>query len=127
VHVHDPLVANQKLIDANIRLLTVQPCNRIIIILHGSLCINAPFFVFSFCRMSNCPKSELCRRIGCEVFKRRQEKGWSQEELSVRAHCTRNTISFVERGHNNVSADLLLRLANAFGTNIHGFSGSAKI
>ncbi|MEI8140607.1 MAG: helix-turn-helix transcriptional regulator [bacterium] len=77
--------------------------------------------------MTNRPKSELCRRIGCEVYRRRHARGWSQEKLAEHADCTRNTISFVERGLFNVSAEMLLNLAKAFGTNIQGFSRSAKI
>jgi len=77
--------------------------------------------------MRKVPKSELCKRIGREVCSRRNAKGWSQEELAERADCSRNTISFVERGQYNTSADLLSRLAHAFGTNIQGFSRSAGI
>ena len=77
--------------------------------------------------MKKVPNKQLLMQIAREVCSRRHDKGWTQEELAERADCSRNTISFVERGHNNVSADLLWRLSKAFGTNIHGFSGTAKI
>ena len=57
-------------------------------------------------------------RLAREVSNRRHDKGWTQEQLAERADCCRNTISFVEQGRSDLSADLLSRLSKAFDTDI---------
>jgi transcriptional regulator with XRE-family HTH domain len=68
--------------------------------------------------MKKVPNKELLMRIAREVCSRRHDKGWTQEELAERADCCRNTISFIEQGRTDLSADLLLRLSKAFDTDI---------
>ena len=76
--------------------------------------------------MKKAPNKKFLMQIAREVCNRRHDKGWTQEQLAERADCCRNTISFIEQGRNDLSADLLFRLTKAFGTDIPGFFGTAK-
>ena len=68
--------------------------------------------------MKKSPNKEFLMQIAREVCNRRHSKGWTQEQLAERADCCRNTISFIEQGRNDLSADLLLRLSKVFETDI---------
>jgi len=68
--------------------------------------------------MKKAPNKEFLMQIAREVCNRRHDKGWTQEQLAERVDCCRNTISFVEKGRTDLSADLLLRLTKAFDTDI---------
>jgi len=68
--------------------------------------------------MKKAPNKEFLMQIAREVCNRRHSKGWTQEQLAERADCCRNTISFIEQGRNDLSADLLMRLSKVFDTDI---------
>lgn len=49
----------------------------------------------------------------------RVKKGWSQQQLAIKCHISRNTINLIEMGdRNNPSVRTALRLANALGTTV---------
>jgi methanogenic corrinoid protein MtbC1/DNA-binding XRE family transcriptional regulator len=52
--------------------------------------------------------------LGRRVRELRTKKGWTQEELAEATRVTRGCIVAVEGGKQNVSMDILVRLANAF-------------
>ncbi len=52
--------------------------------------------------------------IGQNIKRLRQERGWSQEELSLRIHVTRQTISKWEKGQSIPDADIILLLTQQF-------------
>jgi methanogenic corrinoid protein MtbC1/DNA-binding XRE family transcriptional regulator len=53
--------------------------------------------------------------LGARVRDRRLKKGWTQEQLADGARVTRVCIVAVEGGKQNVSMDIVVRLANALG------------
>lgn len=58
---------------------------------------------------------EYLRALGARVRDLRQKKGWTQEQLADGARVTRVCIVAVEGGKQNVSMDIVIRLANALG------------
>jgi len=56
--------------------------------------------------------------IGVRVQELRRKRGWSQHDLAAAADLDRTYISGVERGKQNLSMGVLLRLANALGTSL---------
>lgn len=58
---------------------------------------------------------EYLLSLGRRVRELRTKKGWTQEELGQAARVTRVCIVAVEGGKQNVSMDILVRLANALG------------
>lgn len=54
-------------------------------------------------------------RIGRNMKRLRDVKGWSQEELADQAGIHRTYVSGVERGVRNPTATVLEKLANALG------------
>jgi transcriptional regulator with XRE-family HTH domain len=54
--------------------------------------------------------------LGQHVRDLRIEKVWTQEQLSESSRVTRASIVAVERRKQNVSIDMVIRLANALGT-----------
>lgn len=63
--------------------------------------------------MLNTDSSELRRRFGAAVRKRRLELGWSQEDLAEQSGLHRTYISDVERGARNVSLDNIGRISRS--------------
>lgn len=49
------------------------------------------------------------------VKKLREQRGWSQVRLAMEAHVSQQSISFIERGRNEPSAEMIRALAKALG------------
>lgn len=65
--------------------------------------------------------------LGRQVFARRKEKGWSQEELGELAGISRNYVSLIERGEaDSVSMKVIHQLAVAFGVNAAQLTGEVE-
>lgn len=47
------------------------------------------------------------------VKRLRQQRGWSQVRLAMEAHVSQQSISFIERGRNEPSSDMIRALAKA--------------
>jgi transcriptional regulator with XRE-family HTH domain len=56
---------------------------------------------------------EIRRRVGVNVKRAREAKGWSQEELAHQAELHRTYISGVERGVRNPTVTVLDKIAGA--------------
>jgi methanogenic corrinoid protein MtbC1/DNA-binding XRE family transcriptional regulator len=65
--------------------------------------------------------------LGRRVRDLRSKKGWTQEELAESARLTRVSIVAVEGGKQNISMDLVLRLANSLGTSPEDLLSSHNI
>lgn len=61
---------------------------------------------------------DIRRRVGRNIKKEREAKGWSQEELADRAGLHRTYISGVERGVRNPTVTVLERMAQALSLKI---------
>ena len=61
-------------------------------------------------------EQELKITFGKNIRFRREHKKWSQEELSVKAGVTKNTISDIETGQKFARAKTLVKMAEAFDT-----------
>ena len=57
----------------------------------------------------------LSQRIGRRVRDLRQQAGWTQEQLAKATRLTRAYIVAVEGGKQNVSMDVVIRVANGLG------------
>ena len=68
----------------------------------------------------------LARRFGELVRRLRQEKGYSQEELSFRVGLHQTYISSVERGERNVTIQTADRIAKALGTKLSDLFGELE-
>lgn len=55
--------------------------------------------------------STVLRRIGAEIYQRRIERNWTQENLAGRAGCTPGYISELERGVKTPSIEAIYGLA----------------
>jgi transcriptional regulator with XRE-family HTH domain len=53
--------------------------------------------------------------LGSAIRARRQKIGLSQEKLAEKADVHRNYIGLVERGEQNLTVELLVRISNALG------------
>lgn len=56
---------------------------------------------------------DICRRVGTNVRRYREERGWSQEELAFECGLHRTYISGVERGVRNPTVVVLQKIAKA--------------
>lgn len=65
--------------------------------------------------MGGTDKGRTRRQVefGDRVRARRQELGWSQEKLALKASINRTYIASLESGRRNPSLDLIARLAHA--------------
>lgn len=75
---------------------------------------------------ANRPKvilKEYLLALGRRVRHLRSRKGWTQEQLAEAARVTRVCIVSVEGGKQNVSMDIVVRLANALGVSPEGLLG----
>jgi len=61
---------------------------------------------------------DICQRVGRNLKRLRQEKGWSQEEMADRSGLHRTYISGMERGIRNPTVTVLERVARALGAPI---------
>jgi transcriptional regulator with XRE-family HTH domain len=69
-------------------------------------------------RMNSDPNaSEIYRRVGQHVAVARQERGWTQQQLSVEAggRLSRSAIANIERGRQRVAVHHLVVIAEALG------------
>ena len=61
----------------------------------------------------------------------RSQRGWSQVRLAMEAHVSQQSISFIERGRNEPSAEMIRALAKAFGVTaseiIEGSADDGKV
>ncbi|MDR0502467.1 MAG: helix-turn-helix transcriptional regulator [Treponema sp.] len=64
-------------------------------------------------------EQELKEILGYHIKVRRENRNWTQEELAVKARVTKNAICDIEAGHKFARAKTLVRLANAFGTEVY--------
>lgn len=61
-----------------------------------------------------------------ETVKRlRKDKGWTQARLAMEAHVSQQAISFIERGRNEPSAEMIRTLAETFGVSVSEIMGEA--
>ena len=58
---------------------------------------------------------EYLNELGRRVRELRGQQGWTQEQLAESSKLTRGFIVAVEGGKQNVSMDVVVRLANALG------------
>ena len=61
---------------------------------------------------------DIRRRVGRNIKKEREARGWSQEELADRAGLHRTYVSGVERGVRNPTVTVLERMAKALSLKI---------
>jgi transcriptional regulator with XRE-family HTH domain len=64
-------------------------------------------------------EQELKAIFGKNVFKQRDQKKWTQEELAEKAKVSKNTISDIEGGQKFARAKTLVKLALAFDTQVY--------
>ena len=65
--------------------------------------------------------------LGRGVRDLRNKKGWTQEQLAESARLTRVSIVAIEGGKQNISMDVVLRLANSLGTSPEDLLSSHNI
>ena len=58
---------------------------------------------------------DICTRLGRNVRRLREEKGWSQEDYADRAGIHRTYVSDIERGRRNPTITVVEKLAKPFG------------
>ena len=58
---------------------------------------------------------DIRARLGSNVRRLREAKGWSQEDYADRADIHRTYVSDIERGRRNPSLTLIEKLAKPFG------------
>jgi transcriptional regulator with XRE-family HTH domain len=58
---------------------------------------------------------EICQRLGRNLRRLRQKKGWSQEAFAFEAGLHRTYISDLERGARNPTITVVEKLAKALG------------
>lgn len=64
--------------------------------------------------------------VADNVKKLRQQRGWSQVRLAMEAHVSQQSISFIERGRNEPSADMIRALAKALNVSASEIIDSAS-
>jgi len=57
---------------------------------------------------------EICTRLGLNVRRLREAKGWSQEDYADRAGIHRTYVSDIERGRRNPTVTVVEKLAAPF-------------
>jgi transcriptional regulator with XRE-family HTH domain len=60
---------------------------------------------------------EICVRLGRNVRRLREERGWSQEDYADRAGIHRTYVSDIERGKRNPTITVVEKLAKPFAVN----------
>lgn len=58
---------------------------------------------------------DIRQRLGSNLRRAREERGWSQEEFADRANIHRTYVSDIERGARNPTIAVVERLARALG------------
>lgn len=64
------------------------------------------------------PESKFIRDIGKRIRKLREDKAWSQEQLSVEAGVDNSHLGKLERGEGNPTIKLVFRIALALEVDI---------
>jgi transcriptional regulator with XRE-family HTH domain len=62
--------------------------------------------------------AEINKKVGLNIRKYRQKKGWSQEQLAFEADLHRAYIGHIERGEKNIGLKNLEKIAKTLGINI---------
>lgn len=62
----------------------------------------------------------VMRRLGIKVRRLREDSGLSQEKLAELANIHRTYISSIERGQQNISLTILIRLADSLDVSLEG-------
>ena len=67
------------------------------------------------------------RQLGLAIRRRRDEMGASQESLAEIIGCHRNYVGYLERGEQNVTIDMLSRVAKALGCTVTDLTSEAEL
>jgi transcriptional regulator with XRE-family HTH domain len=59
---------------------------------------------------------EINKKVGLNIRKYREKKGWTQEQLAFEANLHRAYIGHVERGEKNIGIKNLEKIAKTLGT-----------
>jgi transcriptional regulator with XRE-family HTH domain len=62
--------------------------------------------------------AEINKKVGQNIRKHRQKKGWSQEQLAFEANLHRAYIGHIERGEKNIGLINLEKIAKALSVNL---------
>ncbi len=62
--------------------------------------------------------AEINRRVGLNIRKYREKKGWSQEQFAFEAELHRAYIGHIERGEKNIGLINLEKIAKALNINV---------
>ena len=76
-------------------------------------------------RAKTIPKQR--RLFGEAIRDRRTALGLSQEQLAERVGCHRNYMGRIERGEQNITLDMMVRVAKAFRCRISELMGEANL
>jgi transcriptional regulator with XRE-family HTH domain len=66
-------------------------------------------------------------RFGATIRERRIALGLSQEELAEMVGCHRNYMGRIERGEQNITLDMMIRVAKALRCRLADVMGDAKL
>ena len=67
------------------------------------------------------------KQLGLAIRRRRDEMGVSQEGLAEIIGCHRNYVGYLERGEQNVTIDMLSRVARALGCKVTDLTEEAGL
>jgi len=67
------------------------------------------------------------KQLGLAIRRRRDEMGVSQEGLAEIVGCHRNYVGYLERGEQNVTIDMLARVAKALGCTVTDIASDAHV
>jgi transcriptional regulator with XRE-family HTH domain len=65
------------------------------------------------------PADTSRKSFGKRVRSIRKYRGWTQEELAVKAHMDSKSLGAIERGERNVTIDNVAKLARGLGVELH--------
>lgn len=88
----------------NVNILLLPLSSRLI----GSICYNKPGEYMA----------EINKRVGSNIRKYREKKGWSQEQLALEADLHRAYIGQIERGEKNLGLKNLEKIAKTLNSPI---------
>ncbi|MDP6631309.1 MAG: helix-turn-helix transcriptional regulator [Kiritimatiellia bacterium] len=67
------------------------------------------------------------KRFGDSIRQRRTALGLSQEQLAEGVGCHRNYMGRIERGEQNITLDMMIRLAGAAGCSVEELAADAGV
>ena len=70
-----------------------------------------------------CFERNVLRMINDNIKRYRKEKGYSQEEMAVKLHVVRQTVSKWENGRSVPDAEVLIRIAEILDVSVHDLLG----